>query len=56
MIKRVKRVAQPKPKKIVLAIGAQISDFPPSPIIMGKTPDMVVMEVRMMARRRKRPD
>ena len=56
MIKRVKMVAQPNPKKMVLAMGDQMSDFPPRPIIMGKTPDMVVMEVRMMARKRKRPD
>ena len=56
MIKRVRRVAHPNPKKIVLAIGAQISDFPPRPIIMGKTPDMVVIEVKMIARKRKRPD
>ena len=56
MIKRVSKVAQPKPKKIVLAMGAQISDLPPRPIIMGKTPDMVVIEVRMIALNRRRPD
>ena len=53
---KVKRVAHPNPKKMVLAIGAQISDLPPRPIIIGKTPNMVVMEVKMMALRRKRPD
>ena len=38
-MKSVRMVAQPNPKKMVLAMGAQISDFPPRPIIMGKTPD-----------------
>jgi hypothetical protein len=56
MINTVKRVAHPSPKKMVLAMGAQISDLPPRPIIIGKTPNMVVMEVKMMALRRKRPD
>ena len=56
MINRVKRVAHPKPKKIVLAMGAQISDFPPSPIIMGNTPNMVVIEVSIIGLTRRRPD
>ncbi len=56
MMNRVKKVAQAKPKKMVLAIGAQISDFPPRPIIIGKTPDMVVTEVKIMGLKRKRPD
>ena len=56
IMNRVRRVAHAKPKKIVLAMGAQISDFPPRPIIMGKTPDMVVIEVRMIALSRRRPD
>jgi len=56
MIKRVKRVAHPSPKKMVLAIGAQIFDFPPRPIIMGKTPNMVVIEVSIIGLTRKRPD
>ena len=55
-MKRVRRVAQPNPKKMVLAMGAQISDFPPRPIIMGKTPNMVVIEVRIIALSRRRPD
>ena len=56
MMNRVSKVAQAKPKKMVLAMGAQISDLPPRPIIMGKTPDMVVIEVRMIALNRRRPD
>jgi len=56
MMKRVKKVAQAKPKKMVLAMGAQVSDLPPRPIIMGKTPNMVVIEVRMIALSRRRPD
>ena len=56
MMNRVRTVAQPKPKKIVLAMGAQISDFPPRPTAMGNTPDMVVIEVRIMGLSRKRPD
>ena len=56
MINRVKRVAHPKPKKMVLAMGAQISDFPPRPIIMGNTPDMVVIEVSIIGLTRRRPD
>lgn len=53
---RVRKVAHAKPKKMVLAIGAQISDFPPRPIIMGKTPDMVVIEVSIIGLSRRRPD
>ena len=53
---RVRRVAMPRPKKIVLAMGAQISDLPPRPIAIGKTPNIVVIEVRMIALNRKRPD
>lgn len=56
MMNRVKRVAQAKPKKMVLAMGAQISDSPPRPIIIGKTPNIVVIEVRIIALNRKRPD
>ena len=56
MIKRVNRVAQPKPKKIVDAIGAQISDLPPRPITIGKTPNMVVTEVKIIALNRSLPD
>jgi len=33
---------------MVLAMGAQISDFPPSPIAMGNTPNIVVMEVKII--------
>ena len=56
MMNRVSKVAQAKPKKMVLAMGAQISDLPPRPTIMGKTPNMVVIEVRMIALSRRRPD
>jgi len=56
IINRVKRVAHPKPKKMVLAMGAQISDFPPRPIIMGNTPNMVVIEVSIIGLKRRRPD
>jgi len=56
MMNRVRKVAQAKPKKMVLAIGAQISDLPPRPIIIGKTPNMVVTEVRIIALNRRRPD
>jgi len=56
MMNRVRKVAHAKPKKMVLAIGAQISDFPPRPIIMGKTPDMVVIEVSIIGLTRRRPD
>lgn len=56
IMNRVRKVAHAKPKKMVLAIGAQISDFPPRPIIMGKTPDMVVIEVSIIGLSRRRPD
>ena len=56
IMNRVRKVAHAKPKKMVLAIGAQISDFPPRPIIMGKTPDMVVIEVSIIGLTRRRPD
>ena len=50
MMNRVKKVATPRPQKIVLAMGAHISDLPPKPTAIGNTPNMVVIEVKIMGR------
>lgn len=56
MTKRVIKVATKSPQIMVLAMGAQVSDSPPNPIPIGKSPQIVVIEVRRIGRRRTRPE
>ncbi len=44
------KASEPRPQKIVLAMGAQISDLPPKPTAIGNTPNMVVIEVKIIGR------
>ena len=55
MTNNVSTVETSNPKRITFASGDQRADFPPMPTAIGIRPDIVVTEVRMIGRSRKRP-
>lgn len=55
IINNVNTVDTNNPKRMTLARGAHVSEVPPSPNAIGINPEIVVMDVRIMGRKRSLP-